>query len=254
MASVHNIVAETTTTSGSGLTISLTALGGYARFSRFAVGTTVHYVIDDGANKEIGIGTVQAGNTLDRTTVEETLVAGVLTTAAPGRITLSGGSALVRCDVTRSYLDAVAAGIADVAADLAALDAYTNAALLDVYVDLAPKANPAFTGIAQFEALRENYVAVAASAIDLSLGSVFSKTISGATTFTVSNVAASGDVSSFVLELTNGGSATVTWFSGVKWEDGTAPTLTASGTDILGFYTRDGGTTWRGFRLARDSK
>jgi hypothetical protein len=102
--------------------------------------------------------------------------------------------------------------------------------------------------------LRETKVAMAANAIDLSLGNFFTKTISGATTLTRSNVPATGQAITFILELTNGGSGTVTWFSGVKWAGGTAPTLTSSGVDILGFYSHDGGTTWRGLLLAKDSK
>jgi hypothetical protein len=93
-----------------------------------------------------------------------------------------------------------------------------------------------------------------ANAIDLSAGNVFTKTISGATTLTVSNMPTAGDAASFLLELTNAGSAAITWFSGVKWAGGTAPTLTASGVDVLGFYSHDGGTTWRGMMLAKDSK
>jgi hypothetical protein len=100
-------------------------------------------------------------------------------------------------------------------------------------------------------ALRETSVAVAASNIDLSLGNYFTRTISGTTTFTVSNVASSGTVNSFILQLTNGGSATVNWFSGVEWAGGTAPTLTASGVDVLGFYTLDGGTNWYSFVLGK---
>lgn len=96
---------------------------------------------------------------------------------------------------------------------------------------------------------KETKVAIAASEIDLSAGNYFTKTISGATTFTVANVASSGTVSAFVLELTNGGSDTVTWFSGVTWAAATPPTLTASGVDTLAFFTHDGGTTWRGFVL-----
>jgi hypothetical protein len=96
---------------------------------------------------------------------------------------------------------------------------------------------------------KETKVAVAASEIDLSAGNYFTKTISGATTFTVANVASSGSVSAFVLELTDGGSDTVTWFSGVTWAAATPPTLTASGVDTLAFFTHDGGTTWRGFVL-----
>ena len=107
----------------------------------------------------------------------------------------------------------------------------------------------------QFNAgITEKYAAVAASNIDCSLASVFSRTVSGATSLTVNNVAAAGNVSSFILELTNGGSATVTWWSGIKWAGGTVPSLTAAGTDILGFYTRDGGVTWRGSMLSKDSK
>lgn len=102
--------------------------------------------------------------------------------------------------------------------------------------------------------MREARVAMGANDIDLRAANYFTKTVSGATTFTVSNVPAAGTVASFILELTNGGSATVTWWSGVKWAGGTAPTLTSAGVDILGFYTHDGGTTWRGMVLAKDSK
>ena len=97
--------------------------------------------------------------------------------------------------------------------------------------------------------LKETKVAIAASEIDLALGNYFTKTISTSTTFTIANVASSGTVSAFVLELTDGGSDTVTYFSGVTWAGGTAPTLTASGVDVLAFFTSDGGTTWRGFVL-----
>lgn len=96
--------------------------------------------------------------------------------------------------------------------------------------------------------------AVAASAIDCSAGSYFTKTITTVTAFTVSNVPASGTCASIMLELVNGGSSTVTWFSGVTWAGGTAPTLTAAGTDVLGFYTLNGGSTWRGFLMAKDIK
>ena len=101
---------------------------------------------------------------------------------------------------------------------------------------------------------REVLVAMPANAIDLATGNLFTKTISGATTLTVSNVPTTGTAASFILELTNAGSAAITWFSGVKWAGGTAPTLTASGVDVLGFYSHDGGTTWRGFLLSKDSK
>ena len=103
-------------------------------------------------------------------------------------------------------------------------------------------------------AIRETKVAMAANNIDLATGNLFTKTITGATTLTISNALAAGNVNSFVLELTNGGSAVVTWFSGVKWAGGTAPTLTTSGKDILGFYSHDGGTTWNILGINKDVK
>lgn len=102
--------------------------------------------------------------------------------------------------------------------------------------------------------LQEARVAMGSNNIDLSTGNIFTKTISGATTLTVSNAPSSGTVATFILDLTNGGSATVTWWSGMKWAGGTAPTLTAAGRDVLGFFSHDGGTTWTGLMLGKDVK
>jgi hypothetical protein len=130
-----------------------------------------------------------------------------------------------------------------------ALALKANSSSLSSYLALA---GGTMTGA--ITALRETKVAMGANDINLASGNLFTKTISGATTLTVSNWLATGNANSFVLELTNGGSAVVTWFSGVKWAGGTAPTLTASGVDILGFYSHDGGTTVRGMVLSKDSK
>jgi hypothetical protein len=102
--------------------------------------------------------------------------------------------------------------------------------------------------------LRETRVVVAASNIDLSLGNYFTRTISGATTLTVSNIPVTGTATSFIFDVTNGGSAAITWWANVKWVGGTAPTLTASGRDSLGFYTYDAGSTWTGLVLGKDIK
>jgi hypothetical protein len=101
--------------------------------------------------------------------------------------------------------------------------------------------------------IAQNIVTVAASAVDCSLGNYFIKTAAGALTWTATNVPATRAYS-FILELTNGGTGTQTWYSGTKWPGGTAPTLVASGVDVLGFITDDGGTTWRGVQLMKDSK
>jgi len=108
-------------------------------------------------------------------------------------------------------------------------------------------------GMVANKAIIENYAATDAS-IDVAAANAYSITISGNTTFTVENVRPSGDVNSFVLELVNGGAYTVTWWSNLTWNGGTAPTLTSAGTDVLGFYTYDNGTTWRGLVIAQDIK
>lgn len=74
-------------------------------------------------------------------------------------------------------------------------------------------------------------IAVAAMAIDWSLGQVFTKTLAaGANTFTFSNQA-SGMV--IVVRVT-GAASTLTWPT-VKWAGGVAPTQTASGIDVYTF-------------------
>ena len=104
---------------------------------------------------------------------------------------------------------------------------------------------PTLTGI------KETKTTTPAHNFDLSTGNYFTYTLSGAQTLTVSNTATTGSVSTFILDITNGGSAVITWWSGMKWASGTAPTLTTSGRDILGFFTHDGGTTWNGLVLAK---
>lgn len=118
-----------------------------------------------------------------------------------------------------------------------------------------PATGGTMTGIFQGVGTRGTVTSPAAVSgtitLDLSAGDWFGATISAAATFALSNVAGTGLTSSFILDLTNGGAFTVTWFAGVKWAGGTAPTLTASGRDVLGFFTDDGGTTWAGFVLGK---
>lgn len=109
-------------------------------------------------------------------------------------------------------------------------------------------------GITASTALYETKTALAANDIDLLAGNLFTKTITAITTLTVSNVPATGTAVSFILNLTNGGAFSITWWAGVKWAGGTVPTLTAAGRDVLGFFTHDGGTTWTGLVLGKDVK
>jgi hypothetical protein len=93
-----------------------------------------------------------------------------------------------------------------------------------------------------------------AATINFESANFFSATSTAATTWAFSNPVASGDFGGFVLELNNGGAYTQTWPAAVDWPAGTAPTLTASGKDLLVFVTRDGGTIYHGMAASIDSK
>jgi hypothetical protein len=101
---------------------------------------------------------------------------------------------------------------------------------------------------------REVASSLSGTSIDVAIANYFYKTISGNTTFTVTGTPTSGIAQAFVLELTNAGAYTITWFANLTFPGGTAPTLTASGRDVLAFFTRDGGTTWSGFVVGKDVK
>jgi hypothetical protein len=217
-------VSDTSTTVGTGdFTVSGTAPSGYRTFSSvLSVSDTFYYAIQhQTANEfEVGLGTYSGTNQFTRTTV-------LSSSNANAAVSFSAGTKGV-------ILTLAAAGFSDFVT-LTGTQTLTNKTI---------------TTVAGFE----TKVAIAALNIDLSLGNYFSKTISGASTLTVSNIPASGIAASFILDLTNGGSATITYWSGVKFAGGTAPTLTAAGRDVLGFFTHDGGTTWTGLVLGKDVK
>ena len=89
--------------------------------------------------------------------------------------------------------------------------------------------------------------ATGAKTIDMTLGNSVTATTTGATTWTFTNPTATDALCGFSIKLDNGGSAAQIWPASVDWPAATAPTLTASGTDVLVFITCDGGTTWYGF-------
>jgi hypothetical protein len=112
-------------------------------------------------------------------------------------------------------------------------------------------------GVVTFDnGISEEYTAVTSSSnattVNLRDGTNFSHTLTENTTFTFSNPAASGKVSSFTIKIVQDASAsgfTVTWPTSVDWPSATAPTLTAtaSAVDYFVFITHDGGTTYYGF-------
>jgi hypothetical protein len=92
-----------------------------------------------------------------------------------------------------------------------------------------------------------------ATTINVTDGCYVTATSAGITTWIFTFPAPTDNASGFVLELTNGGTYTQNWPLSVKWPGGTAPELTATGTDVLIFITKDNGVTWRGAISMLDS-
>ena len=90
-----------------------------------------------------------------------------------------------------------------------------------------------------------NISAMGANAVDCSAGNYFTKTITGATTFTFTNVP-TGVAYTFTMEVTLNGSNAITWPASVKWPADTPPAITDGKTQLFVFITDDGGTRWRG--------
>ena len=96
----------------------------------------------------------------------------------------------------------------------------------------------------------ENYtekIVVTTGGINLSLGNVFTQTLSANTTYSITN-AISGKAHSFTLIITQPSTAvTLTFPASVKWQGGEIPDMTTiSKTYVLTFVTINGGTTWLG--------
>ena len=92
----------------------------------------------------------------------------------------------------------------------------------------------------------------AATDIDPDSGVSVDFTFGAAATAEIGFAASTNAVVETTVEIVNGGQGTLTWGVEVDWAGGVAPTLTAAGTDILKFFTRDNGTTVRGWVVALD--
>ena len=128
MAITGDWIIENCSTTGTGSLVLTGAITGFATFSAVTNDTDlVYYSIEDGLNRETGIGTyASAGNEIARTTVKSTLFDGVYTKSPGIGISLTGGS-IIACTVIASLLNDKEStdqkGIAD---GYASLDATTK--------------------------------------------------------------------------------------------------------------------------------
>lgn len=99
------------------------------------------------------------------------------------------------------------------------------------------------------ENYREKLVTLSgtSTAINLSLGNLFTHSLTGNTTYSITNAVA-GQAHSFTLIINMGSTVkTLTFPASVKWQGGEIPDMsTANKTYVLTFVTVDGGTNWLG--------
>lgn len=116
-------------------------------------------------------------------------------------------------------------------------------------------------GFPKFTAYRESVTTATVSTstynIDLSLSNIFSFTLGNNVTFTFTNPPAAGTsaLATIILKQDATGNRTAT-FTSAKYTDGNAPVLStgANQTDVLTFFTVDGGTSYFGtFAMANVS-
>lgn len=194
------------------------------------------------------------------------------TSAADARTALGLGTAATTA--ATAYATAAQGATADAAAAKAAnLSDLTNAATARTNLGLgtaavaatgdfataaqgttADAALPRVAGGASVEnlgAVESNVQTVAATGatetLDVSVYGVFDMTMDQACTFTFSNPAPSGKLSSFVLILR--GAFTPTLPASVDWGDATPPTYTTPSMYV--FTTVDAGTTWLGAQVGK---
>ena len=133
-----NWVAESCSTLGTGDIILTGAATGQASFSGAISAGAVFYSIEDGNNRECGIGTFDGASTIVRGDIRATLVNGNYTKVSPIPISLTGSS-VVSCtynasayeDVVQSANAAAASAVAAAASAAAALVS-ENAAAADL--------------------------------------------------------------------------------------------------------------------------
>lgn len=222
----------------------------------FSIGTVKQYLyffmgnsIQNEANVDFAGVNSSITNLADRVTVLEAGGSDIDISALADRVTAleqSDTDIDLSAYATVEKVDAVS-GVANNALGIAsnglsiANNALTAAnGALDTANTKMPLTGGTFTG-----GVFEKVVTMTGDVIDTSGGTYFTKTITANTTFSVTGVP-SGAAATISLILTNGGDFTVTWPTSFKWADGTPPTLTSGGTDLLTFATTNGGSTWYG--------
>jgi hypothetical protein len=205
-------------------------------------------------------GNVTAGNVYANSgTIGASLLTGTVTTAAQPNITSTGTLTALTVSGNVSIADRIIhTDDTDTSIRFPAADTFT--------VETANTERMRVTSVGYLEAVYSDRVVAlgntgTAISIDLRQGTVFTATLTGNCTFTLTNPNANASRgSSFTLILTNDGTAgrTVAWAGGsFRFPGGAAAvprTTTANAVDVWVFFTPDGGVTWYGNISMKDVK
>jgi len=279
MVKLADRVKVLTGTVGTGSVTLGSAVAGYQTLAQGGIsnGQTVRYVIEDGANWEIGTGTyTTAGPALTRSVIEST--------NADSAISLTG-NATVYLSVSKTDLQYAAdmnqgvattdsptfAGVSTAALTLGGTAVTATGAELNILdgATVSTSELNVLSGITWItgadgqttfvDAINEAVVVVTSSSnaapIDCRFGNVFVHTLTENTTFAFSSPPSSGTAYGMTVKITQDSTPrTVTWPASVVWASGLSPTISSGSgeVDIFVFFTHDGGTTWYGFTAGQD--
>ena len=238
LTSIANIVANTGTFSGA-----------------VSIGGTLTY--EDVTNVD-AVGLITARNGINVTGGDIDVTNGDIDILADNKkLKIGAGSDLQLYHDGNSYITNTTANQLAVQSNDLKLRSYTDLenylvgthnGSVDIYFNGVKKFETTTGGVKVSGGYSESITAVSGTEVDCSAASYFTKTITGATTFTFAN-APSGVAYAFTFEVTLNGSNAITWPSSVKWPADTAPTITDGKTQVFVFLTDDGGTRWRGSSL-----
>lgn len=214
-------------------------------------------VIDDSRNLTNLVGaTISGAVTLSTTTDDLNLG----TSQTTGLVTIGGTAqtgAIAIGRSTKTQNVEISNGITESAQTNTVLIANSGATGSTTNITIGSTAGTSTTtlnGLSKYTSTDGLSSATSAGVMNLNLSDSWSHTVSGTTSFSFTNVPTSGRTKFVVLEITNGGSATVNWPTNTRWPNGSAPTLTTSGVDVVVFFTDDGGANWRASLAQKDSK
>jgi hypothetical protein len=182
------------------------------------------------ANATTPLRVVQGGTGLASTTANQILYSSAANTIA-GLATAGNGVLITSSGGAPSISSALPTAVQTNITELGTVTTGTYSAVMQDYTEKSTTSSQS-----------------SSFALSLALGNVFSITMTGNVTFTITNVPASGCVSMTLFLIQDGtGSRIPTFPASVIWPGGTAPTFTttANHVDLVVLMTTNAGTTWR---------